>query len=351
MKPIRVLIVDDSALMRQMLTSIIESAKDMQVIAAAPDPIIARRMIRELDPDVVTLDVEMPRMDGLSFLEKIMALRPTPVVMVSSLTQKGAQATVSALEIGAVDFVAKPASGNLDELLEKGDELLEKIRVASRARLTSYTPRGTNAQKPRPRIGATEVLIAIGASTGGVDAVKSVLSEMPADAPGTLIVQHMPAGFTSSFAARLDASSAMKVCEALDGQRILPGHAYLAPGSHHLELAKRGADFVCKLNDGPLVSGHRPSADTLFNSFAALAQERAIGVILTGMGKDGAAGLKAMRDAGAPTLGQDEASCVVYGMPRAAQEAGAVVEEFPLNKIASRLCNLSAKFGADTIRI
>jgi two-component system chemotaxis response regulator CheB len=291
-------------------------------------------MIRDLDPDVVTLDVEMPGMDGLTFLEKIMTLRPMPVIMVSSLTQKGAKTTIKALECGAVDFVAKPMASAQEGLHTLKSSLVSKVKAAVGANI--HVPRlrqVTNAPVSTSTRPANTKLIAIGASTGGVVAVQGILAALPRHCPGIVIVQHMPPAFTKSFASRLDQNSALTVVEARDGERIQPGHAYVAPGSHHLEICQSRQGLICRLREGPLVSGHRPSVDVLFDSVAKQVASQAVGVILTGMGRDGAAGLLAMRQAGAPTFGQCESSCVVYGMPRAANELGAVATELPLENI------------------
>jgi len=337
--PIRVLIVDDSALIRQVLTEILASDKGIEVVGVAPDPFVARDKIKALNPDVVTLDIEMPRMDGLSFLEKLMALRPTPVVVVSTLTQKGADAALRALELGAVDYVAKPLVDIRQGVSALGAELIAKVKTAAVARI-SARDRRESTKKPAVfdhRLSTQGLVVAIGASTGGVEALQQVLTALPANIPGTLITQHMPPGFTASFAKRLDARCAMTVCEATDGARVMPGHVYIAPGNRHLELARSGAHYFCRLHDDVPVSGHRPSVDVLFQSFAAHAGKNAIGVILTGMGSDGAAGLLKMRQAGARTLGQDESSCLVCGMPKSAKLLGAVEDEFPLAKIPQEI--------------
>lgn len=339
MSKIKVLIVDDSAFVRQVLTDMLAREPGIQVVGAAPNPIIAREMIKSLNPDVLTLDVEMPRMDGLSFLEKIMTLRPMPVVMISSLTQQGAEAAVRALELGAFDFVAKPSIGLIDGLNGLKEEIVLKIRAAAVARI-----RPLSEERPvRIASGATfrssEKIIAIGASTGGVEALQELLSAFPADCPAIVIAQHMPPMFTASFAARLNQCCAVTVSQAVDGERVLPGHAYIAPGGLHLQLARNGANYVCSVNEEPPVSGHRPSVDVLFRSVARFAGANAVGVILTGMGKDGAAGLLEMRKAGASTIGQDEATCVVYGMPKAAHDIGATEAEYPLHKIAGQALN------------
>lgn len=335
---IRVVVVDDSALMRKMLTSILNDDPGIEVVGAAPDPLCARQMIRDLNPDVVTLDVEMPKMDGLTFLEKIMTLRPMPVIMVSSLTQKGTETTMRALERGAVDFVAKPMHSAADGLGSLKADLIPKVKAAADARVIAATAKQARPAPSRSlQKRGTVDLIAIGASTGGVVAVQAILASLQPTCPGVLITQHMPPTFTKSFAARLNQNSAITVVEARDGESIKPGHAYVAPGSHHLEVSRHPQGFRCRLKDGPLVSGHRPSVDVLFQSMARSAGQNSIGVILTGMGRDGAEGLLDMHKAGATTFGQDRTSCVVYGMPRAANEIGAVGAELSLDDLAKEL--------------
>jgi two-component system chemotaxis response regulator CheB len=335
---VRVLVVDDSALMRQLLSSMMASDRGIEVVGAAPDPLVARKMIKELNPDVVTLDVEMPNMDGISFLEKIMKLRPMPVLMISSLTQQGAEATLQALELGAVDYIAKPKVDLQQGLAEKQAEIIEKVKIAAKARVRSGTRAATRPAAPaRAGFSTTERIVAIGASTGGVEALREVLCGLPADSPAVVVTQHMPAGFTTRFAERLDTLTQVTVREAKEGQRILPGHVYIAPGNWHLEVTRAGANYTCHLHDGPAVSGHRPSVDVLFRSVAASVGANAIGVILTGMGRDGAEGLKQMRDAGAATIGQNEATCIVYGMPKAAAAVGATEAELPIEKIAAAI--------------
>lgn len=335
--PIRVLIVDDSALMRQVLSEILSSAPGIEVVGTAPDPYAARERIKTLQPDVLTLDIEMPRMDGLSFLEKLMALRPMPVVVVSTLTQKGADTALRALELGAVDYVAKPLVDLRTGMSRLHEELVGKVTAAAKARLSSR-PRLEARQSPSPiavdhRLSTVGCLVAIGASTGGVEALHALLTAMPASSPAIVVTQHMPPMFTASFARRLDGECSISVSEASDRQTILPGHAYIAPGGQHLEVVRSGAHYVCRVHDEPPVSGHRPSVDVLFSSVAASAGRNAVGAILTGMGRDGANGLLAMRRAGARTFGQDEASCVVYGMPGAAKAIEAVDTELPLRKL------------------
>jgi len=356
MAKIRVLIVDDSALIRSILTQIISMQADLEVVGAAPDPLVAREMIRALNPDVLTLDVEMPRMDGLDFLQKLMRLRPTPVVMVSSLTERGAEATIRALELGAVDFVAKPKLGIAAGMQDLGAEICDKIRVAAKARMHRHAAAiappaekaaaAHKASATRFSRVSTEKLIAIGASTGGTEAIREVLTRLPADCPAVLITQHMPPGFTRSFAARMDSLSRIAVSEATDGERVLPGHAYIAPGDRHLRLAKSGSNYVIALDDSEPVNRHRPSVEVLFRSVAAIAGSNALGVMLTGMGRDGAAAMLEMRKAGSFNIAQDEASCVVFGMPREAIAAGAVDEILPVTEIAPRLVRQLAQMGA-----
>jgi len=349
MTKIRVLIIDDSALVRSLLTEIVSRQPDMEAIGAAPDPLVAREMIRALNPDVLTLDVEMPRMDGLDFLERLMRLRPTPVVMVSTLTERGAEVTLRALELGAIDFVSKPKLGIASGMQQLGQEICDKIRIASKARLHRHVAAAGAAAAGAAAVPAvkaapahysrvsTEKVVAIGSSTGGTEAVREVLSRVPADFPGVLITQHMPPGFTRSFAARMNSLCRIAVSEARDGERVLPGHAYIAPGDRHMRLARSGSNYLIALDDGEPVNRHRPSVEVLFQSVAAAAGSNAMGVMLTGMGKDGASAMRAMRDAGSFNIAQDEASCVVFGMPREAIAAGAVQEVLPVTQIADRL--------------
>lgn len=350
MTRIKVLIIDDSALIRQMLTEILEGDPRIQVVGTAPDPYIAREKIKALTPDVLTLDVEMPRMDGITFLGNLMRLHPMPVVMISSLTEKGAEVTLQALELGAVDFVSKPKLDLAHGMQEYADEIRAKVKIAANVP-QSLLKRAANsrtraemppklsadavlaAQRFTTKLNTTEKLIAIGASTGGTEAIKDVLMLMPADAPGILITQHIPAEFSGPFAKRMDSLCAISVCEASDGQQILPGHAYIAPGGRHLLVERSGARYICKLNDGPPVNRHRPSVDVLFRSVAQAVNINAVGVLLTGMGDDGAQGLKEMLEAGASTLAQDEASSVVWGMPGRAWQLGAAQALVPLKDV------------------
>jgi len=340
--PIKVLIVDDSALMRALLTEIINGAPDLEVVGVAPDPIAAREMIKTLNPDVLTLDVEMPRMDGLDFLDRLMRLRPMPVIMISSFTAAGSEVTLKALELGAVDYLAKPRAENISMLQDYADESREKIRAASSARLKSAGRSVAQPSAPAlaqlkggfsPRLLAEKV-IAIGASTGGTEAIKEVLCALPGEMPPIVMVQHMPDTFTPSFARRLDSLSRLTVIEAQGGERLQPGTAYLAPGHSHMRVRKSGGGFVLDLSQDEPVNRHRPAADVLFRSMAEQVGQNGLGVILTGMGKDGAQGLLAMRQAGAWNIGQDQASCVVYGMPREAAEIGALDEIASLGDIA-----------------
>nr|WP_280530573.1 chemotaxis response regulator protein-glutamate methylesterase [Paraburkholderia sacchari] len=387
---IKVLCVDDSALIRSLMTEIINGQPDMTVVATAPDPLVARELIKQHNPDVLTLDVEMPRMDGLDFLEKLMRLRPMPVVMVSSLTERGNEITLRALELGAVDFVTKPKVGIRDGMLDYAEKLADKVRAASRARVrpAARAPAGAvgamaasgaaapgvgaHAAHPAGAHGAqgahphapghaapmlnnplvsTEKLVIVGASTGGTEAIREVLQPLPPDAPAVLIAQHMPPGFTKSFAQRLNGLCRITVKEAEHGERVLPGHAYIAPGHAHLLLARSGANYIAHLSDEPPVNRHRPSVDVLFRSAALHAGKNAIGVILTGMGRDGAAGLLEMRQAGAFTLAQDEASCIVFGMPREAIAMGAADEIAPLAEMSRRVMLRLASMGERVQRV
>ena len=364
MAKIKVVVVDDSALVRSLLTEIINRQHDMVCIGAASDPLVAREMIRELNPDVITLDVEMPRMDGLEFLSRLMRLRPMPVVMVSTLTEQGAEITLRALEMGAVDYVAKPRIGISSGLQELATDIVDKIRVAAGAHVKRLgpTPATTPAaaagaapshsvseppRAPLPRL-STEKIICIGASTGGTEAIREVLVPLPADSPAIVITQHMPPGFTTSFAARLNSLCQMTVKEAQQGERLLPGHAYIAPGGKHFSVQRSGANYVAVVDDSPPVNRHKPSVEVLFKSVAACAGRNAYGIMLTGMGADGAVAMREMRDAGSYNFVQDEASCVVFGMPREAIAHGAADEVLPLNQIASALLG-KLRIGSDQV--
>ena len=338
---IKVLVIDDSALIRSILREIINSYPDMETVGAASNPYQAREMIKQLNPDVLTLDVEMPGMDGLTFLEKVMRLRPMPVLMISSLTERGSDAALRSLELGAVDFIAKPKVGIVDGMQEYADEIAEKIRIASSARVIRSEEPATMAQRPLPALGnnfvTTEKVIVVGASTGGTEAIREFLVRLPADAPGVLIVQHMSMPFVKSFANRLDSLCKISVKQADDNERILPGHAYIAPGDSHLLLRRSGANYMTELSQGEPVNRHRPSVDVLFRSAAKHAGKNAIGVIMTGMGKDGAEALLEMHRAGAYNLAQNEATCVVFGMPKEAIAAGGVDEVVPIQEMTQRV--------------
>jgi two-component system chemotaxis response regulator CheB len=334
---VRVLIVDDSATMRGLITATLRRDPEIEVIGSAGDPLEAREAIKALNPDVITLDIEMPNMSGLEFLERIMRLRPMPVVMVSTLTQAGADETLRALEIGAVDCVAKPT--RLDEGSSGLSELAAKVKAAARARVRSHMPSSAGRRSPETFNPGAHV-VAIGSSTGGVEALLTVISRFPANCPPTVITQHMPATFTASFAARLDRATDAHVAEAHEGAVLEPGRIWLAPGgATHLQVVG-SSTLRCKLTASDPVNGHRPSVDVLFNSLAQAAGARGVGAILTGMGRDGAEGLKAMREAGAHTLGQDADSCVVYGMPKVAFEIGAVERQASLGAMGDAILDL-----------
>jgi two-component system chemotaxis response regulator CheB len=342
---IRVLIVDDSALARKLLTEMLATDRQIEVVGTAADPYAAREKIKQLNPDVITLDVEMPRMDGITFLENLMRLRPMPVIMVSSLTQQGADITLRALELGAIDFVPKPRVDISGSLANYTEELVAKIKAAAVARVN---PRiGSAAAAPAvakmPRVlHTTDQIVAIGASTGGTEAIRELLCALPPDAPAIVISQHIPAAFSRAFAERVDRLAAMAVSEAQDEQYILPGHAYIACGDRHLVVERDGARYVCRLSDAPHVNRHRPSVDVMFRSVAQHVGPNAVGILLTGMGDDGARGLKEMRDRGASTIAQDEASSVVWGMPGAAVKMGAADQVLSLSRIPHVLLDLLA---------
>ncbi len=333
----RVLVVDDSAVVRKVFSEELSKERDIEVVGTAPDPYVARDKIVKLKPDVVTLDIEMPRMDGITFLKKLMRYHPMPVIIVSSLTQKGSQLALEALSLGAVEVISKP-SGSYS-VGEMTVQLADKIRAAARARLPSEVKVDTQVKSaPTPGLKAlastTNKIIAIGASTGGTEALKVVLTQMPHNCPGIMVVQHMPAKFTTSFAERLNSLSAIEVREAQDGDAVIPGRALIAPGNYHMLLRRSGANYYVKIKQGPMVHHQRPSVDVLFKSVAEYAGGNAVGVILTGMGADGAQGLLEMKQAGAKTIAQDEKSCVVFGMPKEAIKKGAVDKVVPLDEIA-----------------
>lgn len=353
---IRVLIVDDSALVRSLLTDILRADPGIEVVGVASDAHIAREKIKALNPDVLTLDVEMPKMDGITFLKNLMRLRPMPVVMVSSLTERGADVTLDALALGAVDYLSKPKIDLAATLKDYGDELIEKIRAASKASVRALDPRraatitvkaahSTDAVLPKApppkQLRTTDRIIAIGASTGGTEAIKEVLTRLPPDTPGVVIAQHIPKAFSGPFAKRMNDCCHVTVYEAQDGQQVLAGHAYIAPGDKHLMVVRDGARYVCKLDDGVPVNRHKPSVDVLFRSVAQNAGRNAIGVILTGMGKDGARGLKEMLDAGSRTIAQDEATSVVWGMPGEAVALGAAQHILALENVAGKILSLA----------
>lgn len=342
---IRVIIVDDSTLMRQLLRAILEDSEDIECIGMAPDPLVARDLIRNLNPDVLTLDVEMPRMDGLAFLEKLMRLRPMPVVMVSTLTERGTEVALRALELGAVDVVGKPNRSLASGLEQLAEEIRDKIRVAAHCKPRPLISTMSTSARPVPphtiKVSGTGVpstrLIAIGASTGGTEAIREVLTGFPPNAPGTVVTQHIPERFAQPFANRLDGVCAIRVKLAEQGEAIMNGHAYVAPGDQHLIVIRKGSLFVIELSDAPPVNRHKPSVDVMFDSVARVAGKNATGALLTGMGKDGANGLLAMRQAGAFTIAQNEATCVVFGMPREAVALGAAAEVLPLATISEHL--------------
>jgi two-component system, chemotaxis family, protein-glutamate methylesterase/glutaminase len=363
-KKIRVLVVDDSALVRQILMEVLNGAPDVEVVGTASDPFMARDRIKELNPDVLTLDVEMPRMDGLTFLANLMRLRPMPVVMVSSLTEQGADTTLKALELGAVDFVSKPKIDLAGTLADFGGEILAKIRIAAGARVMARRAPVTATTRIAPKYSAdavipangggkmlrtTDRIIAIGASTGGTEAIREVLMGLPADCPAIVIAQHIPEAFSLPFTRRMDSLAAMSVVEPADGQYIMAGHVYIAPGGKHLLVERDGARYRCRLNNGPPVNRHCPSVDVLFRSVAQNVGPNAVGAILTGMGDDGARGLKEMLDAGARTMAQDEASSVVWGMPGAAVKLGGAQEVLPLSRVAENIMRLAQTVGAPAI--
>ena len=346
-RPVKVLVIDDSALMRKLLSALLERDDEIEVVGTAHDPFDAREKIKLLNPDVLTLDIEMPKMDGLTFLGNLMRLRPMPVVMVSSLTERGADATLAALQMGAVDFVSKPRIDVVEGLEEMADLLIEKVKAAATARPvargveTDSRPGRAQVVRTIVELGTTDRLIAIGSSTGGTEAVADILAAFPPDAPGVVIAQHIPEVFSQRWAARMDDESSIAVAEAADGDPILIGHAYVAPGGRHLRVERSGAKYFCKLGHDAPVNRHRPSVDVLFRSVAAEVGRNAVGVILTGMGGDGAEGLLEMARAGSPTIAQDRATSVVWGMPGEAVKRGGVGEVLPLEQIAARVLALA----------
>lgn len=355
MAKVKVLIVDDSALVRQVLTTVLESDRNIQVIGTAKDPVDAREKIKLLSPDVLTLDIEMPKMDGVTFLKNLMRLRPMPVVMISSLTEHGAEITLEALECGAVDFVSKPKLDVEAGLTEYADEIIEKVLTAAKSKVRERTISSKSVEKKltadavlgklssTKRFKTTDRIIAIGASTGGTEAIREVLEALPADTPGIVISQHIPVAFSGPFALRMNGASLMTVCEAQDGQQILPGHVYIAPGDKHLIIERSGALYICRLNDGPAVNRHKPSVDVMFRSVAQNVGPNAMGIMLTGMGADGAKGMLEMKNAGSFNIAQDENTSVVWGMPGAAVKVGAVEKQLSLDLVANAISKYALK--------
>jgi len=347
---IKVLIFDDSVLIRQLMTQILSSDPQIEVVGTAQDPYVAREKIKQLNPDVLTLDVEMPKMDGVTFLRNLMRLRPMPVVMVSSLTEAGADVTLQSLELGAVDFVSKPRVNVQEELQAYSKEIIRKVKTAAGVQL-----RGSNLSSPRPKdlskikpkkpFKTTDMIIAMGASTGGTEALKDVLCQLPPSTPGIVITQHIPAAFSRPFSQRLNANSAMTFTQAEDGQQILPGHGYLAPGDCHLEVVRDGARFICRLLDTEPVNRHKPSVEVMFNSVAKNVGSNALCILLTGMGDDGSEAMGTMKKAGTATIAQDEASSVVWGMPGEAVKRGYAEEILPLHNIAERILYHVSRHG------
>lgn len=349
---IKVLVVDDSALVRSLLAEIIRSTPGLQLVGLAPDAYVARDMVKQFSPDVITLDIEMPRMDGLSFLQKLMRARPTPVIMISTLTEEGAEASLQALEFGAVDFIPKPKLGITAGIRDYAESIVEKIQMAAQVKVKPLADANNHRDKivaPDKKITSpmqgTEKIIAIGASTGGTEAIKDLLLQLPTAVPGIVITQHMPAGFTRTYAERLNKVTRLHVVEAKGGERILPGHAFLAPGGHHLIVVRSGADYLVKLSDAEPVHRHRPAVDVMMESVALAGGKNVLGVLLTGMGKDGAKGMLAIKQQGGYTFAQDEASCVVYGMPKEAVQIGAVDQTVVLDKMGSVLLEKIKSLG------
>ena len=344
---IKVLIVDDSAVVRQVLTETLQKAPGIDVLAAVADPIFAMKRMEVIWPDVIVLDIEMPRMDGLTFLRKLMAERPTPVVICSTLTEQGAETTMQAMSAGAVSIITKPKVGLRDFLEDSGNDVVAAVRAAARARMSNVKPLRTATQAPKHHdqvpvvpaasLSTTQKLVAIGTSTGGTQALEAIFTALPAVSPGIVVVQHMPEKFTAMFAQRLNGLCQIQVREAVNGDRILPGLALIAPGGRHMQIKKSGAHYLVEVLDGPPVNRHKPSVDVLFRSVAKHAGKNAAGFILTGMGDDGARGLKVMREAGCYTVAQDEASCIVFGMPKEAIAMNAADKVIPLNQVAGEI--------------
>jgi two-component system chemotaxis response regulator CheB len=345
---IRVLVVDDSALIRSLLSEIIRQDPELALVGAAPDAFVAKDMVMQLKPDVITLDIEMPKVDGLTFLDRLMKARPTPVVMISTLTEKGADATIRALELGAIDFIAKPKLNVTQGINEYQKDIVAKIKVAAASKPRARAPSVASSRAIPLVYQGTETIVAIGASTGGTEAIRQVLETLSPAFPATVITQHMPPNFTRSFAVRLNTICKIQVKEAQDGERLLPGNAYIAPGDKHLEIVRHGADYRVSLNNGALVSGHKPAVDVMFQSLAKVAGMNTVATILTGMGKDGAQGLLALKQAGAITMAQNEESCVVYGMPKAAVDIGATDNVYSLDKMSLELSKAVEKINKGT---
>ncbi len=346
--PVRVLIVDDSVLERQMLHEILASDPEIEVVGDAPDPYVAKEKIKQLQPDVITLDVEMPRMNGIAFLENLMRFRPMPVVMISSLTEKGGEVTLRALELGAIDYIPKGKLTHKDDLKVYAEDIQGKVKMAAQARvrtLADRKPISREVRKQRPTGGlqkfrSSEVIIGLGASTGGTEAIAEVLSYLPTNMPGIVVTQHIMDNFSRSFVRHLNDRTFLTVVEANDGQQIIPGHVYLAPGTKHLTVVREGMQYICRLDDGPQRNRHKPSVDVMFESLARNAGAKAIGVIMTGMGTDGTIGMDEMKKSGAATIAQDEKSSVIWGMPGSAINQGCVDEVISLPDIAHRLIAL-----------
>ena len=342
---IRVLVVDDSALIRALLSEIINEESGLELVGAAPNAYVARDMVNEHAPDVITLDVEMPKVDGLTFLAGLMKAKPTPVLMISTLTEKGADVTLQALELGAIDYFSKPKIGIKEGIEEYQAQIVAKVKSTAAAKIRKTPPVRPGMPK-NISIQSTEKLIAIGASTGGTEAIKTFLMQLPANSPAVVITQHMPSGFTTKFAGRLNGLCSLAVKEAKDGERVLPGHAYLAPGDFHLHVERSGADYIARLSDGERVSGHKPSVDVMFDSLASCAGLNTVAVLMTGMGKDGALGMQKLFNHGAYTLAQDEETCVVYGMPKEAVRLGVVQDVCALETLAPKVLEHLAKVQA-----